>query len=727
MTGSNIPTAEEVGPNPVLNINRDLINKSGARSTEELLRDLPVANANGIPVANNATGFTPGAASIALRGFTPEATLLLIDGRRVAPYPLGQGGTTSFFDLNSIPRAAIESIEILKDGASTTYGADAIAGVVNIKFRHDYRGAEATVEYGNTVDGTDSGESSASLLFGIGDDKTQVSGVLDYYRRNSIFNKDRGFSVKGAFVSSNSTPENLQITRDAAVAAVNADATATAAQRAAALAQIAGIGGGTSPAFFARVPFGTSAQVGAASFIYTAGRSSRFNFDLVSGAYPERENYGGFVNADHKICGDQLVLYADMFYQNSKSHQELAPGATGNFRNTGGTPIIIPPNTPDTVANPVFGPIPVEAAPGAFNPFNPFHQFISGTSRARLLEFGNRLFDFETDAWMTTLGLKGDKLFDGNWGYDIGFRASQIKNTSTGTLVSNTQFNRVLNAADPIFQPGGQLFGSTPFNPFTDALRGSFPSNNATVNFATVHPNDIDISKLETLDATIYSTQLFKLPAGGVGFAAGGQFRRENLEQTPDNLEIQGDIVGSSRTAITHAGRKDFAFYAEATFPLVSPEMGIPVVHSLEFSASGRYEEFRNNDTNVAVPKVGLRWQPLEDLTVRGTWGEGFREPSLFELFSSPTASLTPINDPVTGTSDPETPFEFSGNPTLQPEDSRSLSTGIVYTPKYVPGLTLSVDVWGIDRTGVVTTPTGQQVVNREGANPPGSSWSVTR
>ena len=614
VTGSNIPTAEEVGPNPVLNINRDLINKSGERTTEELIRNLPVANANGVPVSNNATGFTPGAASIALRGFTPEATLLLIDGRRVAPYPLGQGGTTSFFDLNSIPRAAIESIEILKDGASTTYGADAIAGVVNIKFRHDYRGAEATVEYGNTVDGTDSGESSASLLFGIGDDKTQVSGVIDYYRRNSIFNKDRGFSVKGAFVSTNSTPENLSLNRDAVLLALGlpADVVGTPATtpgfftldhvdpttganvfvlNAAGLTAaggeatipgvsttvtVPGTGGGQDirRGFFGRVPQGTSALVPAANFLFSTGRRSLFNFDLVSGAYPERENYGGYFNADHKICGDQLVLYADMFYQKSKSHQELAPGATGNFVNTGGTSIIIPPN--NNVA-PVIGAIPVGAAVGAFNPFNPFQQFISGTSRARLLEFGNRIFDFETDAWMTTIGLKGDKLFDGNWGYDVGFRASEIKNNSTGQLVSNTLFNRVLNANDPIFQPGGQLFGAQPFNPFTDALRGSFPSNNATVNFATVHPNDIDISKLETMDATIYSTQLFKLPAGGVGFAAGGQFRRENLEQTPDNLEIQGDIVGSSRTANTHARtRRLRRLSRKLTFPLVSPEMVFP-------------------------------------------------------------------------------------------------------------------------------------------------------
>src|SRR5436309_15251891 len=90
VTGSNIPTAEEVGPNPVLALNRDLIEKSGERQAAELLRDLPVANANGVPISNNATGFTPGAASVSLRGFTPEATLLLIDGRRVAPYPVAR-------------------------------------------------------------------------------------------------------------------------------------------------------------------------------------------------------------------------------------------------------------------------------------------------------------------------------------------------------------------------------------------------------------------------------------------------------------------------------------------------------------------------------------------------------------------------------------------------------------------------------------------------------------
>ena len=716
VTGSNIPTAEEVGPNPVLNINRDLINKRGERNAEELIRNLPVANANGVPVSNNATGFTSGAASISLRGFDPSATLVLVDGKRLAVYPIGTGGTFSFIDLFSIPRAAIDSIEILKDGASTTYGADAVAGVVNIKLRHNYRGAEATVEYGNTLD-KDAGEYSADLIFGVGDDKTQVTGTINFYHHNSVFNHDRGFSAKPPFLSSNASPLNLQLADSSIIAA-----------------------GGTPPAptgagdiqAFGRAPFFTNGLAPATAYAYTNGRSSAFNFNSTSGSYPQSERWGGFVSVEHKICGDQLVLYADMMYQNVKTRNELAPSATGDFQTPGSTTLAIPPDTPIAPGTEAPG-TPTHAATGvpadAFNPFNPFHQIISGGTRARLAEFGNRVFNNETDAIFFTLGARGDKLFDGNWGYDYGFRYSQVKNTTTGTLVSASRFDRVLNQADPIFQPGGVLAGAVAYNPFTD-YRVPFPSNQAVVNFATVHPKDVDTSKIATLDLNIYTTELFKLPAGGIGFAVGGQFRREAIIQDPDQINIEGDTIGSSPTAITHAGRKSFAFYAETDIPIFSPENAIPGFHALNFTAAGRYEEFRNNDSNVMVPKLGLRWQPLDDsLTIRATWGKGFREPSLFELFSSPTAALaavtdilptslggppTPVGDPTRAVNNREVPTLFASNPNLQPEDSNALSAGIVYTPKFVQGLTLSVDLWGIERGGVVLAANPNQVLARE-------------
>src|SRR5436305_11763338 len=185
VTGSHIPTAEEVGPNPVQEINRETIDKSGERTAAELLRRLPIEGFAGVPTANNGNSDVAGASSVALRGFDASSTLVLLDGRRLAPYPVAGGATggVTFVDLNSIPKAALDSIEILKDSASSIYGADAVAGVVNIKFRRDYRGAEVSTSYGNTLD-KDSGEFSASGVFGAGDDATNVTAVSNFYHRN---------------------------------------------------------------------------------------------------------------------------------------------------------------------------------------------------------------------------------------------------------------------------------------------------------------------------------------------------------------------------------------------------------------------------------------------------------------------------------------------------------------------------------------------------------------
>ncbi|MEP7071229.1 MAG: TonB-dependent receptor [Verrucomicrobiota bacterium] len=713
VTGSNIPTAEEVGPNPVLNINRDLINKSPQRNTEALIKDLPVANANGVPLSNNNTGFTPGASSVSLRGFDPSATLVLVDGRRVAPFPVGQGGTFTFVDLNTIPRAAIESIEVLKDGASSTYGADAVAGVVNIKLYKQYRGAEATVEYGNTLD-KDSGLYDASLLFGVGNETTQITGALNFYHQNSLFSRDRGNSHFPPFRSSNATPYNLQLSTDAIIAA----------------------GGppppGSGPVIFGHAPFGTDGTTPASGYVYTPRRSNTFNFGDVQGAFPSVERYGGYTSVEHKVFGDHLVLFADMFYENAKAHNELAPAATGSFLTKGSTPLAIPPNhpLPGGVTPPNTPTFDETGLPvGAFNPFNPFEQIISGGTRARLAEFGNRLEDSEADAFLGTIGIRGDKLFDGSWGYDAGFRFSEIKDNEQLKTVSGVRFRRILNAADPIFDPNStEYIGTTiPFNPFGD-FRHPIPANQATVDFATILSISQFVSKLATLDLNIYTTALFKLPAGGVGFAFGAQFRREKVSQTPDDAALKGDLIGGSPLAITDAGRKDYAFYAETRIPIFSPELKVPLFHSLELTAAGRFEAFLNNDTNVIVPKVGLRWQPFdEQLTVRATWGEGFREPSLFELYASPTTGLLPTN--FKGTVDPETTVITSSNPNLAPEDDRTFSGGVVYTPKFVPGLTLSVDLWDIERSGVVTSPTAQEVVNRfvTGTLLPGESVTLNQ
>ena len=698
VTGSNIPTAQEVGPNPVDILTRDRIDKAGERTTAELVRNLTVAGPNGVPTSNNGTGNAAGASSISLRGFDASSTLVLIDGRRVAPYPLGtDNGAVTFVDLNSIPKAAIDSIEILKDGASSIYGADAVAGVVNFKLRHDYRGAEVNVQYGNTLD-KDSGEFASSLIFGVGDNDTDITGVLNYYHRNSIFNHDRGYSNTVRFnVSTNASPLNLQLSRDAVLAA------------------------GVSPAalpddldtFFGHAPFLTNGTAPASDYTYTPRRSVFFNYNAFAEALPDSERYGGFVNFDHKICGDQLLVYGDFFYQNVKTGYDLAPTATGDFQTPGNLTLAIPPHAPGpTLGGPSYEETGVPL--GAYNPFNLFQQIISGGTRARLIEFGNRIIDNETNAFFSTLGLKGDKLFNGSWGYDASFRYSQVQNISSDTLQSATRFNRVLNAADPIFDPSSsQFIGTTvPYNPFGD-YRVPIPSNAQSVAFATVHPREIDLSKLATVDVNIYTTSLFEVPGGGVGLAFGGQFRRENLQQEPDDLLVTGDLIGVGPGNFTHAGRKTYAFYAEAALPVFGSKFTAPGLHALEFTAAARFEDFRNNDTNVLVPKFGVRWQPFDDsLTVRATWGEGFHEPSLIELFGIPIQGIVGVFDPVKQDFF-EVPFIIRSNPNLQPEDSRSFTAGIVYTPKFVTGLTLTIDLYDIESTGRTLIPGVQKQLGR--------------
>jgi iron complex outermembrane recepter protein len=706
VTGSNIPTAAEVGPNPVDILNREQIDKAGERTTADVVRNLTVAGPNGVPSSNNGTGLTPGASSISLRGFDASSTLVLLDGHRVAPYPVGtDNGAVTFVDLNSIPKASLDSIEILKDGASSIYGADAVAGVVNFKLRHDYRGAEVNVQYGNTLD-KDSGEFASSLIFGVGDGDTDITGVMNYYHRNSIFNHDRGYSnhTSKFFASTNASPFNLQLSRDVVLAA--------------------GVPPTSLPddvdPLFGHAPFRTDGTAPATDYTYTRGRSVHFNFNAFSEALPDSERWGGFVNFDHKICGDQLLVYGDFFYQDVKTSYDLAPTATGNFETPGNVTLAIPPDTPIAPGSEPPN-TPTHAETGvpadAFNPFNPFHQIISGGTRARTIEFGNRVIDNETNAFFSTLGLKGDKLLNGTWGYDASFRYSQVQNISTNTVQSASRFNRILNAADPIFDPtSSQFIGTTiPYNPFGD-FRVPIPSNAESVAFATVHPREIDLSKLATVDVNVYTTSLFKLPAAGVGLAFGGQFRRETLQQEPDDLLVMGDILSTNPGNFTHAGRKTYAFYAETHLPVFGGDFTAPGLHALEFTAAARFEDFRNNDTNVLVPKFGVRWQPFDDsLTVRATWGEGFHEPSLIELFGTPFQGVSQDNlfDPATKSRFSEVPFIVRSNPNLQPEDSRSFTAGIVYTPKFVPSLTLTIDLYDIESTGRAVIPDLQNVVDR--------------
>src|SRR5207247_3297864 len=282
--------------------------------------------------------------------------------------------------------------------------------------------------------------------------------------------------------------------------------------------------------------------------------------NLYSSSYPKQERWGGYAAFETKICDDQLRIFGDFFYVDAKTHDELAPIATGNFETPGQISLYVPPREAFTGEPPFGGPTYAEvgAPVRAFNPFNPFEQIISGGSRARIFDFGNRLIDNENVAERFTVGVKGDKLFNGTWGYDGAFMYSQVQQIAKLHSVNATRFERILNANDPLFDPTStQFIGQTvPYNPFVDSQHVVFASNLPLIDFATLNTRDLFTSKLATLDLNIYTTDLFDLPAGGVGLAFGGVFSRESYRIDQDDQDRLGEMAGVSAISPVRARGK---------------------------------------------------------------------------------------------------------------------------------------------------------------------------
>jgi len=253
------------------------------------------------------------------------------------------------------------------------------------------------------------------------------------------------------------------------------------------------------------------------------------------------------------------------------------------------------------------------------------------------------------------------------------------------------------------------------------------------LDFATLNTRDLLTSKLMTLDLSIYTTDLFDLPAGGVGLAFGGVFSRQSYIIDPDDQNRLGQNAGVGTLTPVQAGRKEWSIWAEALVPIFSPKWNIPGFYSLEVTGGVRYEEWLNNDTNAAVPKVGVRWQPFdEQLTIRSTWGEGFLEPSMTQLYGPERFLLGPVHfvgfgppgtaqaapAAIQDVADPETTIEQLPNKNLAPEHDRTWTGGIVYTPKWMQNLvpnstlTLTVDFWDVERTGVAMFLAPSFIVN---------------
>jgi outer membrane receptor protein involved in Fe transport len=731
VTGSNIPTAEETGPNPVDTYRPADIEKLGIRNATDLQEFLP-QEAGGTVNLNIANG-GDGSVQINLRGLLPKETLILIDGKRFAYGSLGLAGFSQGQDINLISFPMIDHIDILKDGASAVYGSDAVTGVVNFFLIHKFRGLEIGGSYGNTNLGASNemGEWEAWLKAGTGDDKTDIVVIADFWERTGgLFSRDRdissnafqipwgGFDVRSGnfpgrvgsfrlvprlFFSANSPPPHSAPNAAASPFYKNPFVVNPNAYPGA-----PGIIGPHAMQF--RPQFGTDYKGGGDYF--------RFNFAAITPALPpaDRQAYYGSFTRD--LCDKYLTLFTDFKFVRSFFDSSLAavpfvpdpfkvPGFNVGFSPAGISVPIQNAFNPFTVADAT---IPNYFPDGSGLPVTTGVRFrgIKDTGiRSEKFTYWDTLFD---------VGLKGEMGEFGDyfntWNWEVGFRYSRNEgqDLSIGEA-SQPGLRQALLDTDP----------ATAFNPFLGILGRNSRAARSAVYITLQNTGEFELP----LGYATINGDLFNLPAGPVSFAIGGEYRAERMTRNRDPLNQTFNSIGSVDGQGFRANRDVWSIYEEVRVPFTSPTWNFPGFYSFEVDFAEREEWYSQNTSTVLTPfqpaissqyngqrpKVSVRWQPLDPkyigaLTLRGSYTEAFHAPTLFEITPAGTQNFPEITDPFSRVI--KSPYQIeeriSGNPLLQPEVAYEWSYGIVYSPKWLKGLTLSADWWHIDLRSLISS-----------------------
>ena len=668
--GSNIPTAETETAQPGETYSRARIDEMGVTTVNDLLQRLPQIGSGGINGANNGFGFAPGATAVSLRGLGLNATLVLLNGRRVAPYGMANDGTISFVDLNALPLEAIDSVEVLTAGNSAVYGADAIAGVINIKTKRSYRGGELRVFYGNTVH-QDYGTTKGSITYGGGNDRTEFMVVADYYHQNDLFNRDRTYSS-----FSDHTP-------------------------------IGGINNGSSYAFPGRfaVPLNAPGLVGTPFYdasssdtanlvppLNTDGKAKPGDYHFFTNAdrydrtkyvqaLPKSEREGIYSTLNHRLFEDRLQAFAEFSYRHQEEHVVTNPFGLDLFGlgNGGGIPV------GTTVVDKGVSILGEQLTIPAKNPYNPFGVDISD-GRLRMFETGFSKTDAKTDTIRFVGGLRGE--INDHFNYETAVLYNRARTDASGALQFNlNEIQAALNDTNP----------ATALNLFTGP---NSHNNPATLSKLVIDPQRISITDLLSWDARANGS-LFQLPGGEMGYAAGLEYRTERYSDDPDSTHIGQGLPGV--TLVHDSGSRDVASsYVETRIPITGKDWNILPFYRVTLTAAGRVEHY--SDAGIAaVPTLGIEWRPInEDIMLRASYSENFRPASLQQLFNHPLEAGTErFTDPLRGTT--ESVFiKSGGNPHLKPENATQWTAGAVWTPSQLKGLRTSVDWLQISRNNEI-------------------------
>ncbi|WP_175890520.1 TonB-dependent receptor [Burkholderia cepacia] len=647
VTGSLIRSADKVGFNQVQTITaKDIVN-SGHTTVADYLRSVTANSSSSWGDGSTATAnFAVGGSGIALRGLSEKYTLVLIDGQRAAPYAYAANGTDQFFDLNTLPLNIIDRIEIVKTGAVSQYGSDAVAGVVNIITKKNYRGLELTGSYGGATNGGGgAGTTRFGLLGGFGDinaDRFNVTAALSYYKNNGVLASDRNMTENQNF---SNYPGGLSNQSTSYWARANGNVPLDPCA----------YGGKVAPGNANSQSFGAGGTICQRN---TAGASS---------LSPWTERLSAKLHGEFRI-DDAMQAFADLWESNNTT---VANRGVGRL------------TTSTQTYDPATGSVAlVSNVVPAGNPYNPF----GVPTQLRYAFPASQSVHVSSNYWRAATGVKGTFAVPsaGDWDWSASYAHSQdtvsqnYSNQMSASALTNIIRNGTFDFSNPSATPNG--------------LNGLYQS---TSNQA--------ITKLDVLDATLSSPNLFRLPTGNVGLGLGAQFMHQSQYIGTGAGWASGQLTSPSIQSVD----------GERNVAAVYYQLDIPLLKTLTFSQSGRYDHY-SDFGGAFSPRFALRFQPLRELTLYGSYNRGFRAPTLIENTSSRTFGSQGVVD----ARDPNNPGSYNiveeiraGNRGLQPERTKNYNVGFQFSPTRTTDI--GFDWYKIHIDNVIGTDDVQVVVNQ--------------
>jgi iron complex outermembrane recepter protein len=694
VTGTHVPRLEVGRAAPVTVVSRQEIASSGKVTLGDILQKLP-EQTGGINTQVNNGG--DGSVRVDLRGFGTRRTLVLVNGRRMVA---GGTGADATVDLNTIPQAAVQRIEILKDGASAIYGSDAISGVVNIITRPDFSGTEVAAYSGISGHG-DGLTYDLSFTTGRVMDRGSLLFSGGYTVVQPVWAGDRAFSKYDRGIAGYDWASGQIFTGGSSATPMGrfrfpsfnpAAPTGTAEYQALRNKYPKSLGAGNwtiDPVTKEWRPFNAIGVTDAGGDFY--------NYQPENYLVTPMTRANVFSTGSFLLTGSTKAYY-EALYTHRESSQKLAPEPL--FTDQEGISV---------------------TADNAYNPYG----LSFATVRRRLVEFSNRNFAQDIDTFRIVTGVKGDITKTWHWDASLNYGRTQGVNTKEGLL----QRSKLASALGPsFFDADGVAHCGTPTDPIDgcvplDLFHGAGSITPEMRKYVSYKGTARGYNQQLTLEG-VTGAELFKIgnAASAAGIAAGYQHRREAGTYIPDPLTAQGDTTGNKGEE-TAGGYYTNEGFLEVNLPLVGHFGDFAGEGNLlEVSAATRMVSYSTFGSNLTY-KAGVKLSPIKDVTLRGTWSTAFRAPAVDELYSGNADDFPNVSDPCSGPDSttprpqgtpvdkacdaqgvPDDVFDdraqilarVGGNTKLQPETAQALTAGIVLEPRWVKDLSFTGDFYAI-------------------------------